>query len=91
MAKRKLKDNLDFILSKLQKSIGDIKVIEHTNGISLGGIHEINLEKSILTIINQTGLEKIKQAELNNSPTENIYTDSNCVEFIKLKSILSIK
>lgn len=91
MAKRKKSDNLDFIIIKLKKMVGDIKVIEHLNGISFGGIHEINTEKSTLTIINENGLEKIKQAEKDNSSTETIYADSNCMEVIDLKTILSVK
>lgn len=91
MAKKQKTNNLDYIITKLKNSIGDIKVVEHSGGISFGGIHEINLEKSTLTIINEIGLEKINQSEKDNLPTDLIYTDANCMESISLKNIKSIK
>ena len=91
MAKSKGKSNLDFVITKLKKSIGEIKVIEHIGGVSFGGIHEVNSEKSTVTIINELGLEKIKQAEKDNSSTEAIYSDSNCMDVIPLENIRSIK
>jgi hypothetical protein len=91
MAKSKQKNNLDFIITKLKKSVGEIKVIEHANGTCFGGVHEINIEKGTLTIINETGLEKIKLAEKNNASTNSVYSDSNCIEIISLENIVSIK
>ena len=88
---KKQKNNIDFIITKLKKNIGDIKVIEHTKGISFGGIYEVNSEKSTVTFINEVGLEKIKAAEKDNSSTEAIYSDSNCVEIIDLNAILKVK
>ena len=67
------------------------KVIEHTRGISFGGIHNLNIEKSTLTIINETGLEKIKASEKDNLSTESIYDDSSCMEIIALSDIRSVK
>ena len=91
MVKKQKNNNLDFIISKLKKSIGEIKVIEHTEGIYFGGIYEINSDKNTLTVINENGLEKIKQAEKDNLSTEAIYTDSNCMDVIDLNAILKVK
>jgi len=88
---KKQKNNLDFIITKLKKSIGDIKVIEHSKGISFGGIHHVDTNKNTLTIINENGLEKIKQAEKDNLSTEAIYSDSNCIDVIDLNTILKVK
>jgi hypothetical protein len=91
MAKNKKDSNLDYIITKLKNSVGDIKVVEHVNGVSFGGIHEVDVKKETVTIINETGLEKINLSEKDNLPTESIYTDANCVEVISLKNIKSIK
>ena len=91
MAKRKQSNNLDFIIVKLKKSIGDIKVIEYSGGISFGGVHEINIDKGTVTIINEIGLEKIKQAEKENLSTDTVYSDSTCIDIIPLSIILALK
>jgi len=87
----KKKNNLDFIVEKLKKCVGDIKLIEHTNGVSFGGIHEINLKTQTVTIINEIGLEKINQSEKDKLSTTNIYSDKSCVDIIDLNTILKIK
>ena len=88
---KKHNNNLEYIINKLKNSIGDINVIEHKNGISFGGVHEINIKTQTVTIINEIGLEKINQAEKDNLSTEAIYSDSNCMEVIGMKDILKIK
>ncbi len=91
MPKKQKNNNLDFIIAKLTECVGDIKVIEHTKGISFGGIHAVNTNRKTLTIINELGLEKIKNAEQDNLSTEDIYSDSNCMEVIKISDIKSVK
>lgn len=91
MAKKQKSNNLDYIITKLKNSVGDIKVVEHVNGVSFGGIHEVDVKKETVTIINEIGLEKINQSVKDNLPTDSIYTDVNCVEVISLKDILKFK
>jgi hypothetical protein len=91
MAKKQKSNNLEFIITKLKNSVGEIKVIEHVKGIYFGGIYEVNVDKKTLTIINETGLEKIKASEKDNLSTESIYSDSNCMEIIALSDIKSVK
>ena len=91
MAKKQKSNNLDFIITKLQKSVGDIKVIEHSKGTSFGGIHEVNIEKKTLTIINEHGLERINNAEKDNLSTEDVYSDPNCRDVIALIDINTVK
>ena len=91
MAKKKQSSNLDFIITKLKNCVGDIKVIEHSNGVSFGGIHEVNQRKSTVTIINEIGLERIKNAEEDNLSTEEIYQDPSCLDIIELKNVLKVK
>ena len=91
MAKKQKSNNLDFIISKLTKCVGDIKVIEHSKGISFGGIHEVNQKQNTLRLINEAGLEKIKASEKDSLSTDEVYSNPIYMEIISLDEMKSVK